>query len=117
MDDLGVSSWADEIEANDLSLLPPVSEQIVGDTKVLTKFKTTDDGKKVKVVMTFRTERKMVAPSVARRKLLKKFGMSENDGTGPNPSTTVVTDEILMQVNQRTVFQTTTPNLSGTLAK
>merc|ERR1719347_982755 len=62
------SSWADEIEEGDTTTLPPSSEKIKGDPKV-----------------------------VAERRAWSKFGMSKNDKPGPNPQTTVVAEEIWMQ--------------------
>ena len=40
----------------------------------------------------------MVPKAIAHRKQWEKFGLSRNDRPGPDPSTTVVTDEIFMQV-------------------
>ena len=71
---------------------------MVGDNKILTEFTINDDGKKVKIVRTFKVVRKMVPKAIARRKQWEKFGMSRNDRPGPDPSTTIVTDEIFMQV-------------------
>ena len=48
--DLVQSSWADEIEEVDESTLPPPSEKMLGDNKIVTSFKFNEDGKKVKVV-------------------------------------------------------------------
>ena len=44
------SSWADEIDEVDVSTLPPPSEKIQGDNKIVTSFKFNEEGKKVKVV-------------------------------------------------------------------
>jgi len=56
-----------------------------------------EDNKKVKVVRTYKIERKMVPKIVAQRRVWNKFGMSKNDKPGPNPQTTVVAEEIWMQ--------------------
>ena len=79
------SSWADEIEEGDTTTLPPSSEKIKGDTKIVTEYMFNEDNKKVKVVRTYKIERKMVPKVVADRRLLPKFGMSKNDKPGPNP--------------------------------
>jgi len=92
-----VSSWADEIEEGDPAALPPSSEKIKGDTKIVTDYAFNDDGKKVKIVRTYKIERKMVPKIVAERRTWKKFGDSEGDKAGPNPQTTVVAEEIWMQ--------------------
>eukprot|EP00092_Neocalanus_flemingeri_P050293 GFUD01058093.1.p1 GENE.GFUD01058093.1~~GFUD01058093.1.p1 ORF type:complete len:297 (-),score=92.37 GFUD01058093.1:109-999(-) len=91
------SSWADEIEEGDTTTLPPSSEKIKGDTKVVTEYMFNEDNKKVKVVRTYKVERKMVPKIVAERRVWAKFGMSKQDKAGPNPQTTVVAEEIWMQ--------------------
>jgi len=91
------SSWADEIEEGDSTTLPPSSEKIKGDTKIVTDYSFNDDGKKVKVVRTYKIERKMVPKVIAERRHWAKFGMSKGDKPGPNPQTTVVAEEIWMQ--------------------
>jgi len=91
------SSWADEIEEGDTTTLPPPSEKIKGDTKVVTEYMFNEDNKKVKVVRTYKIERKMVPKIVAERRVWAKFGMSRQDKPGPNPQTTVVAEEIWMQ--------------------
>jgi len=90
------SSWADEIEEGDSSSLPPPSEKIKGDNKIVTEYMFNEDGKKVKVVRTYKIEKKMVPKSVAHRRSWSKFGMSKSDKPGPNPQTTVVAEEIWM---------------------
>jgi len=92
------SSWADEIEEGDNTTLPQPSEKIKGDTKVVTEYNFNEDGKKVRIVRTYKIERKMVPKVVAeRRNNWAKFGMSKGDKPGPNPQTTVVAEEIWMQ--------------------
>ena len=84
-----------------MTSLPPAQETIDGDTKVITTFSFNDDGKKVKTIRTYKMEKKLVSKSVARRKALAKFGMSKEDRPGPNPATTIVAEEIFMQVRTR----------------
>jgi len=69
---------------------------VKGDTKIVTEYIFNEDGKKVKVVRTYKIERKMVPKSVAQRRAWAKFGMSKSDKPGPNPQTTVVAEEIWM---------------------
>ena len=88
------SSWADEIEEGDVTTLPPSSEKIKGDTKMVTDYSFNEDNKKVKTVRTYKIERKMVPKIVAERRAWHKFGMSKDDKPGPNPQTTVVAEEI-----------------------
>ncbi len=96
------SSWAVEIEEDDVTTLPLPSEVMVGnDTKVVTQFNFNKDKQKVKCVRTYKIEKKLVPKAIARRKNLDKFGLSKSDGQGPNPATTVVAEEIFMQVEKR----------------
>eukprot|EP00088_Acartia_fossae_P004541 TRINITY_DN1194_c0_g1_i1.p2 TRINITY_DN1194_c0_g1~~TRINITY_DN1194_c0_g1_i1.p2 ORF type:complete len:292 (-),score=133.26 TRINITY_DN1194_c0_g1_i1:52-927(-) len=90
-----MSSWADEIE-NESNNLPPPREEIKGDTKIVTEY-TVKGEKKVKTVRTYKIEKKMVPKAIAQRKAWNKFGSSQSDKPGPNASTTVVSEEIMMQ--------------------
>ena len=47
----------------------------------------------------YKVETKKVQKSVAKRRTLKKFGMSKDDGPGPDPATTIAAEEVFMQVN------------------
>ncbi|KAH3798650.1 hypothetical protein DPMN_152252 [Dreissena polymorpha] len=58
--------------------------------KTITEYKYNDDGKMVKVVKTYKVERRRVPKSIARRKNWRKFGAAESDPPGPNPSNTIV---------------------------
>lgn len=91
-----MSSWADEIEEGDLTSLPQPSEKWIGNNKITTEFIQDENGQKFKVVRTFKMEKKLVSKAVARRKALHKFGKSQNDRPGPDPATTVVSEEIVM---------------------
>ena len=43
-----MSSWADEIDETDTSLiLPPPSEKLIGNQKIMTEYSHNEDGKKV----------------------------------------------------------------------
>merc|ERR1712203_989980 len=68
----------------------------IGNQKITTEYSHNDDGKKVKIIRTFKIEKKLVSKAVARRKALAKFGMSRNDRPGPDPATTIIAEEILM---------------------
>lgn len=89
-------SWADEAEAEfeGKKHLPPTSEIIQGDHKIITEYRYNSDDKLEKVVRTYKIERRVVSKSVAARKLWKKYGESKNDKPGPNPSTTIVCEEV-----------------------
>ncbi|XP_023215637.1 eukaryotic translation initiation factor 3 subunit G-like [Centruroides sculpturatus] len=89
-------SWADQVEQGEAAL-PPAGEEIIGDTKIVTEYKVNNEGKKIKVVRYYKIECKKVSKTVARRKLWKKFGLAADDPPGPNPSNTIVSEEIFMQ--------------------
>ncbi|EDX12233.1 eukaryotic translation initiation factor 3 subunit G-2 [Drosophila simulans] len=92
-----ITSWADEVDADYVDGLPPSNEYIKGDYKYVTEYKFNDDGKKVKVVRTFKIEKQIVPKAVARRRNWVKFGDSRSDKPGPNSQTTMASEEILMQ--------------------
>lgn len=89
-------SWADQVEQGEAAL-PPAGEEIIGDTKIVTEYKVNNEGKKIKVVRYYKIECKKVSKTVARRKLWKKFGTAADDPPGPNPSNTIVSEDIFMQ--------------------
>jgi len=87
------TSWADEVEADYVDGLPPSNEYIEGDYKYVTEYKFNEDGKKVKVVRTFKIEKQIVPKAVARRRSWVKFGDSRLDKPGPNSQTTMASEE------------------------
>ncbi|KAI5607009.1 eukaryotic translation initiation factor 3 subunit G, partial [Silurus asotus] len=76
--------------------LPSPKETVKGNIKTVTEYKIDDDGKKVKIVRTFKIETRKASKAVARRKNWKKFGNSEFDQPGPNVATTTVSDDVFM---------------------
>ncbi|KAG7223192.1 hypothetical protein INR49_015800 [Caranx melampygus] len=90
-------SWADQVEEEgDEGTLPSPKETIKGNIKTVTEYKIEDDGKKFKIVRTFKIETRKASKAVARRKNWKKFGNSEFDAPGPNVATTTVSDDVFM---------------------
>ncbi|XP_043501142.1 eukaryotic translation initiation factor 3 subunit G [Polistes fuscatus] len=90
------SSWADEVEEEG-GVLPPPSEVYENGFKILTEYKYNQDNKKVKVVSTYKIERRIVSKTIAARKNWAKFGDSADDRPGPNPATTVGAEDVFMQ--------------------
>lgn len=92
-----VSSWADEVEEVEGTVLPPPVEKSDGNTKTVTEYTINDEGKKVKVISHYRIEKHRVAHSIAVRKTWRKYGLSKNDKPGPNPATTITAEDVFMQ--------------------
>lgn len=90
------SSWADEVEL-DSGGLPPPTEILENGFKIVTEYIINKDDKKAKVVRTYKITKHVVPKVVARRKTLSKFGDSVNDKPGPNPHTTIISEDIYMQ--------------------
>ncbi|ETE64811.1 Eukaryotic translation initiation factor 3 subunit G [Ophiophagus hannah] len=76
--------------------LPPPKEVVNGNIKTVTEYREEEDGRKVKIIRTFRIETRKASKAVARRKNWKKFGNSEFDAPGPNVATTTVSDDVFM---------------------
>ncbi|KAI4460793.1 eukaryotic translation initiation factor 3 subunit g [Holotrichia oblita] len=90
------SSWADEVELEG-GALPPSTEVRENGFKIVTDYKYNDDDKKLKIVRTYKIEKRTVSKSIALRKTWKKFGESATDKPGPNPATTIVSEDVYMQ--------------------
>ncbi|XP_005109948.2 eukaryotic translation initiation factor 3 subunit G [Aplysia californica] len=94
-------SWAEQVDLVDEGLPPPSEEfDEKKGVKTVTEYKHNDDGKLVKVVRTFKIETMRLSKSIARRKMWKKFGAAAPDPPGPNPSNTIVSEEVFMQFVQ-----------------
>uniref|UniRef100_A0AAY5K8R8 Eukaryotic translation initiation factor 3 subunit G n=1 Tax=Esox lucius TaxID=8010 RepID=A0AAY5K8R8_ESOLU len=90
-------SWADQVEEEgDEGTLPPSKETVKGNIKTITEYKIDEDGKKFKIIRTFKIETRKASKAVARRKNWKKFGNSEYDPPGPNVADTTVSDDVFM---------------------
>lgn len=95
------TTWAEQMEEHgddyDTNHLPPKTEVIKGNQKIVTEYKYNEQGKKVKVVRTYSIEVRKVPKCIARRKNWKKFGLAASDSPGPNPATTIISEDIFMQ--------------------
>ena len=92
------TNWADEVEDEAGTVtLPPPTVVYENDLKIMTEYKLNDDDKKVKVVRTYKIEKRKVPKSIATRKAWPKYGDSVDDGPGPNPATTVIAEDVFMQ--------------------
>ncbi|KAF5306159.1 hypothetical protein FQR65_LT07435 [Abscondita terminalis] len=89
------SSWADEVELEG-GALPPPTEVRDHDFKILTEYKN-EENKKLKIVRTYKIEKRIVSKSIAVRKTWAKFGESVDDKPGPNPATTICGEDVYMQ--------------------
>ncbi|XP_071801958.1 eukaryotic translation initiation factor 3 subunit G-like [Asterias amurensis] len=90
-------SWADQVEAGEQGQHVPEGEVIHdGNTKKVIDFKRNDEGKLIKIVRTFKIEKRKTSKSIAMRKALPKFGLATNDGEGPSVTTTSIADDVFM---------------------
>jgi len=100
-------SWAEQVEQGDegtpgypsSEILPAPHEEFDAPTgiKTATEFKYNEDGKKVKVVKIYKVETRKVSESIAKRKSWKKFGAASHDPPGPNPASTIVSEDVFLQ--------------------
>lgn len=91
------TNWADEVDEEGGAALPPSTETFENGFKIITEYKLNEDGKKVKVVQTYKIENRIVSKSIAERKAWAKFGDSADDRPGPNPATTLTGEDVFIQ--------------------
>eukprot|EP00794_Sanderia_malayensis_P015925 gene15925-17526_t len=90
--------WGDMMEEEETDGLPPSSETVIGDIKTIIEHGINDDGKKIKIVRTYKLETRKVPKSIAKRKMWKKFGAAKRDNPhGPDPSTTYVAEDVFLK--------------------
>jgi len=88
-----IASWGAAMDNDDL---PLPDETIEGNIKKVTEYKQ-EDNKKYKYTKQFRLEKIKVHKSVNKRKEWMKYGAAKDDPAGPNPSNTVVCEDVQMR--------------------
>ncbi|NWZ00896.1 EIF3G factor, partial [Loxia curvirostra] len=82
--------------------LPSPKEVVNGNIKTITEYREEEDGRKVKIIRTFRIETRKASKAAPFPGFFpppqnwKKFGNSEFDAPGPNVATTTVSDDVFM---------------------
>ncbi|KAI8779532.1 Eukaryotic translation initiation factor 3 subunit G [Biomphalaria glabrata] len=93
-------SWAEQVDQGDEGLPPPTEEfDEKRGIKTITEYRN-EDGKVIKTIKTYKIETVKLSKSIAQRKMWKKYGAAANDPPGPNPSNTIMTEEVFMQFVQ-----------------
>lgn len=95
------TSWVDTMkEHHAADQLPPPTEKIEGDTKIVTEYKFDDEGKKVKVTKTYQIVRNEVTKGVLKRRQWRPFGKDQSEDE--KREATNMDEEIFMQfINQK----------------
>lgn len=80
--------------------LPPPTEKIDGDTKILTEYKFDEEGKKIKITKTYQIVRNEVTKGVLKRRQWRPFGKAQSEDE--KREATNMDEEIFMQfINQK----------------
>lgn len=80
--------------------LPPPTEKIDGDTKIVTEYKFDEEGKKVKITKTYQIVRNEVTKGVLKRRQWRPFGKDQSEDE--KREATNMDEEIFMQfINQK----------------
>lgn len=95
------TSWVDTMkEHHAADQLPPPTEKIDGDTKIVTEYKFDADGKKVKTTKTYQIVRNEVTNGIIKRRQWRPFGKDQSDEE--KREATNQDEEIFMQfINQK----------------
>lgn len=91
-----IQSWADELDDDAVVNLPPSTEKFEKGVRVVTEYKL-EDGKQVKYIKHYKVEKVRRCKDVVYRREWRKFGAAREDPPGPNPSNTVVCEDVQMQ--------------------
>lgn len=95
------TSWVDTMkEHHAADQLPPPTEKIEGDTKIVTEYKFDDEGKKIKITKTYQIVRNEVTKGVLKRRQWRPFGKVQSEDE--KREATNMDEEIFMQfINQK----------------
>lgn len=95
------TSWVDQMkEHHAADQLPPPTEKIDGDTKIVTEYKFDENGKKVKTTKTYQILRTEVTKGMLKRRQWKPFGKAQSEDE--KREATNADEEIFMQfINQK----------------
>lgn len=95
------TSWVDTMkEHHAADQLPPPSEKIEGDTKIVTEYKFDEEGKKIKITKTYQIVRNEVTKGVLKRRQWRPFGKIQSEDE--KREATNADEEIFMQfINQK----------------
>jgi len=99
------TSWVDTMkEHHAADQLPPPTEKIEGDTKIVTEYKFNEEGKKVKVTKTYQLVKSEVTKGMMKRRQWRPFGKKQTEDEKKDATNT--DDEIFMQfINQKDTEQ------------
>lgn len=99
------TSWVDTMkEHHAADQLPPPTEKIDGDTKIVTEYKFNEEGKKVKVTKTYQIVRTEITKGVLKRRQWRPFGKVQSEDEKREATSTE--DELFMQfINQKDTQQ------------
>lgn len=95
------TSWVDTMkEHHAADQLPPPTEKIEGDLKIVTEYKFDDEGKKVKISKTYQIVKNEVTKGVLKRRQWRPFGKIQSEDE--KREATNMDEEIFMQfINQK----------------
>lgn len=95
------TSWVDTMkEHHAADQLPPPTEKIDGDTKIVTEYKFDEEGKKIKITKTYQIVRNEVTKGVLKRRQWRPFGKIQSEDE--KREATNMDEEIFMQfINQK----------------
>lgn len=97
----GGTSWVDTMkEHHAADQLPPPTEKIEGDTKIVTEYKFNEEGKKVKTTKVYQIVRNEITKGIQKRRQWRPFGKIQSEDE--KHEATNLDEELFMQfINQK----------------